>query len=154
MGSLLPHVQHQKTVSDVPYLLHCKEDARGCASLSGKEVNLRGRHRAVSVENQRGLEKGSAPEDWGYGAGHSPELLGAQGAFGHSSQTYGLDIGWSYVEPRVGLNDPRGSSPTPDILSTLNSELAVTTQGIIESCNHRITKAGKSPTRSSSPTIQ
>ena len=90
MGSLLPHVQHQKTVSDVPYLLHCKEDARGCASLSGKEVNLRGRHRAVSVENQRGLEKGSAPEGGGHGgapqgSGTAPSARG-QGASGQCTQ--------------------------------------------------------------------
>ena len=33
---------------------------------------------------------------------------GAQGAFGHCSQTWGLDSVWAYVEPGVGFSDPGG----------------------------------------------
>lgn len=68
MGSPFPCVQHQKIVSDVPYLLHHKEGGRGCASLSGKEVNLRGWHWAVSIRRVRGVrERLFAPESGGHG---------------------------------------------------------------------------------------
>ena len=35
---------------------------------------------------------------------------------GQCSQTQGLDFGYSYVEPGVGLSDPYGSLPTWGIL--------------------------------------
>lgn len=52
---------------------------------------------------------GSAPEGSGHGTAcpgqwARPQAAGAQGAFGHRSQTLGLDIGWSCVWRReLGL---------------------------------------------------
>ena len=37
---------------------------------------------------------------------------GVQEASGQRSQIQGLSLGWSCVEPGVGLGDPRGSLPT------------------------------------------
>ena len=42
---------------------------------------------------------------------------GVREASAQRSQIQGLSLGWSCVEPGVGLGDPRGSLPTWDILS-------------------------------------
>ena len=58
-----------------------------------------------------GRALGQAPQ--GHGDGPEPDRV--QGVFGQGSQTHGLILGWSCVEP-VGLGDLCGSHPTWDIL--------------------------------------
>ena len=59
-------------------------------------------------------EEGSAPEGGG-GGGHGtgcpgqwsqPQAARVQGVFGQCSQAFGLNFGWSCVEPGAGLGDP------------------------------------------------
>lgn len=48
--------------------------------------------------------------------GSQPWAAGAQGAFGQHSQTQGLNVGWSCVEPEAGFDDSCRSLPTWEIL--------------------------------------
>lgn len=45
-----------------------------------------------------------------------PQAAGVEGAFGHLYQTEGVNFGWYFVEPGVGLSNSYGSVPTWDIL--------------------------------------
>ena len=67
------------------------------------------------------LGKGSSPENGGHGTGFpghwaQSQATRVQEAFGQCSQTSGWNLGWSSVEPGVGLNDPSGSLSICDIL--------------------------------------
>ena len=62
-----------------------------------------------------GLGTGSAPEGSGHGIGCPgqwawPQAAGVQGAFGLRSQIWGLNVGWSCMQPGGGLKDPCGSN--------------------------------------------
>ena len=68
------------------------------------------------------LGKGSSPkggqalEQSPKGSGHGTELARVPEAFGESSQSYGLVLGWFCVEPGVELDDPYGSFLAQDNL--------------------------------------
>lgn len=71
-------------------------------------------------EGQLGVKEKGCTRGWWAGnslhrAVGTALSAGAQGVFGQSSQTLGLNIGWSCVEPRVGLNDLCGSLSPRDV---------------------------------------
>lgn len=49
-------------------------------------------------------------------SGHRPKPNRVQEIFRQHSQKYGLNYGWSCVEPRVGVHDLCGPLPTQDTL--------------------------------------
>lgn len=127
MSSLFLCVQHQKVVSDVPYLLHHKQDRHGCASLSGKEENLRGWHWAVSVRRVRGVKESSAFRGWwawrsSPGQWHSPKCRRPRSIWTVLWDIV-LHFGCSCAEPGVGLDGPCGSLPTQDVLWFCEKEI-------------------------------
>ena len=63
----------------------------------------------MSGEEQLGVrERGCTRERWAWNMMHR--------VFGQHSQTKDSNVGWSCVEPGVGLDDPCGSLPTQNIL--------------------------------------
>ena len=75
------------------------------------------------------LGKGSAPRG-GRALGQAPQGSGQgtesdriQEAFGQHSQAFGLILGWSCMEPGVGLHDPCGFLATQDILRFYESQV-------------------------------
>jgi len=76
--------------------------------------------RAESGEGQVGVREKLCPRGWwawhsSQGSGHGPEMMELRERW-DSALRHRVWVGWSCVEPGVGLSDPCGSLPIQDIL--------------------------------------